>query len=510
MDHAVGITANESVLNFHIESEPHAKKVSQQETLSCPIMRKTRAVKLAKSAMKILFPHARLIASSRGLEFKQGDIVKQRKPVMTPEYPWEGNLTYLYGSVVKSRIYRMWYQAHGTSVAYARSGDGLRWKKPLFERSRMDQTSAGPTIGLDDGQIEACGPRAPSVSTQSNIVRDLHMPSLIYDPQDRRRPYKLFGYTDRGYCAAFSKDGIHFKPAEQGPVIPLLKFRAPNAHKTWFSDVAPVFQDSHTGKFVSHVKTYRCDSEGKVRRCVGYAESDDFLHWSKPVTIWTPGIDDDRLATDRGSRWADFYGLCGFNYGDGYLGFLWLFYIDYEIARGTHEGKIEVFLASSTDGKTWKRFSDTALLPLSRSDWDSGMITTANQPVFDKDKILLYYGGANFTHGVGEDGHPYDQATDRFNIGLATLRKDGFVYASSSDGQFTTEPLKTKKGRINVNADCSRGRIVINVMKAGVKKKSLEMAGLDSLNKVFRISPREKIALEVTIRNARLYSVELS
>ena len=97
------------------------------------------------------------------------------------------------------------------------------------------------------------------------------MPSLIYDPDDRARPYKLFGYSDRGYCVAFSKDGIHFKPAAVNPVIPLMKFPAYDRHRTWFSEVALAFKDAPTGKYVSHVKTYQCDHEGRIRRCVGYA-----------------------------------------------------------------------------------------------------------------------------------------------------------------------------------------------------------------------------------------------
>jgi hypothetical protein len=135
-----------------------------------------------------------------------------------------------------------------------------------------------------------------------------------------------------------------------------------------------------------------------------------------------------------GANWADFYGRCGFNYGDGYLGMLWLFLIDHEIERGTHEGQIEVSLASSPDGKTWERFPDNPLIPLSTSGWDTGMITTANLPVFDKDKILLYYGGSNMSHGAGEPGNPYDESVHRFHVGLTTLRQDGFVYAWSRRG----------------------------------------------------------------------------
>ena len=458
--------------------------------------------------MKIVFPHSSLIASQRALELKQGAIVKHGGPLIGPEYPWEGTLTYLYGSVIKTRIYRMWYQAHGIYVAYARSRDGLRWEKPLLGGFRFHQPKVGATVASDDGAKQLCAATSRPQRMKSNVVMDLHMPSLIYDPDDRARPYKLFGYTDQGYCAAFSKDGVHFKPAGANPVIPLMEFPARNGRKTWFSDVAPVFRDTRTGKYVSHVKTYQCDRQGRTRRCVGYAESSDFVHWSKPVTIWVPGEHEDRLAGERGFQWADFYGLCSFNYGEGYLGLLWLFYIDHEIQRGTHEGKIEVFLASSRDGKHWKRISDSPLIPLSPSGWDKGMITTANQPLFEEDKILLYYGGANFNHGADET-NPADRKSQRFAIGLATLRKDGFVYASSPKGHFTTKALASPKGQIKINADCKEGKIRIGVVTAGKKEKVFELAGADALNHTVRTALKGTVILTVSIENAKLYSLEV-
>jgi hypothetical protein len=342
--------------------------------------------------MKIVFPYSNYLALLGEIEFKQGEARKHGGPVIAPEYPWEGVLTYLYGSVVKTTTYRMWYQAGGIYVAYAHSRDGINWEKPRLNVFAIEQPRIGPTVDSMEGSGQLCASKAPPLRVKTNVVLDLHMPSVIYDREDSGRPYKLFGYSDSGYCAAFSKDGVRFRPAEENPVIPLLKFPAKNNRKTWFSDVAPVFEDSRTGKFVSHVKTYESDEKGNIRRCVGYSESDDFIHWSAPETIWAPGAPEDRLARKRGFQWADFYGLCGFNYGDGYLGLLWLFFIDYELERGTHEGKIEVFLAGSPDGKNWRRLSDEALIPLSPNGWDSGMITTAGQPIFLRNSIRLYYG----------------------------------------------------------------------------------------------------------------------
>ena len=475
-----------------------------------PLVFSPRPFTMARITVKIVFPNSTLVASLDAVEFKQGEAVKNRAPVLEPDLPWEGVLTYVYGSVIKNRLHRMWYQANGIYVAYARSRDGVSWEKPLLSRFKIEHPHVGPTVTLTDGGGALCANATTSSPLRSNVVFDLHMPSVLYDPDDMERPYKLFGYSDRGYCAAFSKDGIHFTPAAGNPVIPLLRVAAPCGRKTWFSDVAPVFRDRRAGKFVSHVKTYALDSAGRVRRCVGYAESTDFMHWSAPKTIWVPGDYEDRLAQTKGFNWSDFYGLCGFNYGDGYLGMLWLFYIDYEIERGTHEGRIEVYLASSPDGKNWARFSDTPLIPLSEASWDSGMLTTANLPLFDKDKIRLYYGGSNMSHGAGEPGNPYNDHVHRFNIGLATLRKDGFVYAWSPKGRLRTKAMECNKGLIRINADCTQGRLVVGVNNNGSRLETFEMTGADELDRRLRTSLRGPLAFEVTIENARLYSLEVT
>jgi hypothetical protein len=460
--------------------------------------------------VKIVFPNSTLIASLEAVEFKQGDTTKLGAPILVPEYPWEGVLTYVYGSVARTRIYRMWYQANGVYVAHARSSDGIIWHKPLASRFKIAREHAGVTLALADGGVAFCADVKVPAFTKSNVVYDLHMPSVLYDPEDGEQPYKLFGYGESGYCAAFSKDGIHFTAAARNPVIPTLKFTSPCGRKTWFSDVAPVFRDRRTGQFVSHVKTYQSDGVGRVRRCVGYAESGDFLRWSAVETIWVPGDDEDRLARAKGFNWADFYGLCGFNHGDGYLGLLWLFFIDHEIERGTHEGKIEVYLASSSDGKNWRRFSDIPLIPLSPCGWDTGMITTTNLPVFTKDKILLYYGGSNMSHGAGEPGNPYDESVHRFKVGLSTLRRDGFVYAWSTNGRLQTKALECRKGLIQINADCTRGRIILNVIGDGAAIDAQEMAGIDSVDRRYRTPRRGPIVLDLIIENAKLYSLEVS
>jgi len=463
--------------------------------------------------MKIRFPDTGLLASMEGIELKQGKITKEG-PVLFPQYPWEGIHTYLYGSVLeKNGRFRMWYQSYVDGyrffVNYARSRDGKEWEKPLLNKWQIDEKRLYPIPAGREEKQKIQFRNGSSGHWKTNIVSTYHIPSVIYDADDLNDPYKLFGFTDEGYRVAFSKDGIHFREYEKNPVLPLMKFPNPNTKKTWISDVSPVFKDVVKKKYVAFAKTYVIDEEGRTRRSVGYSDSDDFIRWPQPETIWTPSEADDRLAVERGFKWADFYGLCGFNYGGLYLGFLWLFYLDYEFSKGTHEGKMEVFLATSPDGKRWKRFSHEPFIPLSESGWDSEMITTANLPLFRKNGIDLYYGGSNFSHGVGEIGKAYDTESHRFSIGLAKLRKDGFVYATGAKGSMVTKYATCRKGTIQVNADATGGRISIDLIKGGEPVESHRLEGIDSPDHLIRTGVRGEVALKVFIEGAKLYSLEV-
>ncbi len=465
--------------------------------------------------MKILFPDTSSIDHMEDIEFRQGEVLKHPEPVIVPEYPWEDINTYLYGSVLKKGpLYRMWYQSYvdgyGFFVNYARSTDGIQWRKPLIKKFLFEQPGIYPTVAFDNKIQDFYSRQNKGGSYLTNILSTYHIPSVILDSGDKKHPYKLFGYTDNGFCTAFSRDGIHFRENEHNPVIPLMTFPNVLTKKTWFSDVAPAFKDRVKDRFVSFVKTYVVDDKGRTRRCVGFSESGDFTSWSKPETIWVPGPSEDALATAKGFKWADFYGLCGFNYGAGYLGFLWLFFIDHEVKRGTHDGRVEIYLARSDDCRNWKRLSDKPLIALTPGGWDSDMLYTANAPLFLKDKILIYYGGSNFSHGVGHEGMPYDQEKHGFKIGLASMRKDGFVNAyAPSGGHFLTRTVNMKKGLLRLNLDAGDGRVSVEFMKGSESAESFDIKRVNSIDYHLKSPVKGTVALKIHLHNARLYSLEV-
>jgi hypothetical protein len=258
--------------------------------------------------MYILFPFLTHIQETKNISFEQATI-KSSNPIVTPEHPWEGHRTHLYGSVIKEdEHYTMWYQnGNALRFSYATSTDALHWDKPLFNHVAFDERN----FSILDPNDEAYKNPIPT-----NIVSTFHMPTVIKD-----KNYKLFGFGEGGYRVAYSDDGKIFKEIENNPIIPYKAYPNPHTKKTWYNDVSPLMHDQKNDQYVAFTKTYTIDHNNITRRCVGYATSNDFEHWSNVETIWIPSYHEDTIAKQRGFNWSDFYGLCGFNYGDHYLAF---------------------------------------------------------------------------------------------------------------------------------------------------------------------------------------------
>ncbi|MDW8463845.1 MAG: hypothetical protein RML10_09755 [Geminocystis sp.] len=70
----------------------------------------------------------------------------------------------------------------------------------------------------------------------------------------------------------------------------------------------------------------------------------------------------------------------------------------------------------------WELVSEEPVIPLGKEgEWDSGMISTANQPTkLENNRLFIFYSGANFTHGRGEQDMDY-QHSDRCCIGVCEI-----------------------------------------------------------------------------------------
>ena len=299
-------------------------------------------------------------------------------PVLKPDQPWEGEVAYLFGSVLPNERrtgYRMWYHTHrGYRNLYATSKDGVHWVKPKL------------------GIAEFNGSRANNIFVER--PEESHLPIVIHTPweADSNRRYKLiyydYGRTDAkhpvsGFYGAYSADGVHWSKELPEPILP-----DPG-------DIGNFVWDPNRGRYIGYAKIWAA-VRGFRRRSIGFTSTSDFEHWPPTELVLTPDEVDDRWVENDRQR-TDFYGLASFPYESMYLGFLWVF----RITEGTNDGPIHLELVSSRDGIRWKRQEGDRppILALGPSgSWDGGMLHTATQPLIKGDAINLFYGASDQTH----------------------------------------------------------------------------------------------------------------
>lgn len=380
-----------------------------------------------------------LVAERRGVSRVWHQFEKHStNPVLKADKPWEGGISYVYGTVLPNEVgpgYRMWYHSWADGEyrkLYATSADGLKWDKP------------------DLGQVDYKG------STRNNLFlrrsHEDHSPQVIHTPDDPdpQRRYKLITYeygrtppkyTVSGYLGAYSPDGMQWTESRQYPL-----FRDPG-------DVGNFIWDPFYNRYLGYPKKF-AEVRGFNRRCIGFTETADFESWPASQLVLIPDEFDDRWVKAPGQH-TDFYGMSVFPYESMYLGFLWVF----PITDGKNDGPIFVEMTTSRDGVNWQRQDQprTPVLPVGPAGaWDCGMVFTPNHPLVAGDRLRLYYGGFNSTHGA--DG--------KAAVGLATLRKDGFasLEAGSDGGVVVTRPLVGMSGALRLNAAATGGSILAEIL----------------------------------------------
>lgn len=368
------------------------------------------------------------------------------KILIKPTEPWEGNSTYIYGTVLYNQPagtgYRMWYCAYLKEkyfVCYATSKDGINWVKP------------------DLGVIEFNG------NKHNNICR-VGGGTVVYDPYDKdaARRYKLMAFdgavkANFGYNVYFSPDGLNWTHYPK-PVLP-------------YGDVSNVAYDQDKRLFIATTKQRMLISNtsvtpGKNDRAAFVSVSSDFINWhapGQPNSLWSLAVEgdpaDDRAVMSRGGIEANVYGMPVYPYQDAYIGFPWFFdittYNNGEFAV-TGDGKIQPQVAFSRDLRHWSRPVKDPIVPLGKAgSWDDGTLyTSSNMQVTDRE-MMVYYGAMNLPHG-GNAGNMLQYA----RIARATWRRDGLVslYNGGSDtGIVATKPITFTGKQLKVNAKLDDG-----------------------------------------------------
>jgi hypothetical protein len=375
-------------------------------------------------------------------------------PVLVPDKPWEGSggraRAGCFSDGVwfdpKDKLFKMWYWASSSTkepVRYdtclATSTDGIRWDKPTFD------VVPGTNIVLRD---------------EEGQYRNSSTVWLDHFDQDPQRRFKMFRVVRRRgehrVHISYSADGIHWRHAGETDKV---------------GDRTTVFHNPFRNVWVYSLRT----GTPELGRCRGYAEFTDPLpggRWTRAnqgrgQTLW---VGADKLDPDRADLklrrvaerpWdlipSQLYTLDAAGYESVLLGL-------FSIWRGQplDRPKInEVCVGFSRDGYHWSRPDRRAFCPVSedRNAWNWGNVQSAGGGcLVVGDKLHFYVGGVSGRHPTW---HP-----DPANVGLATLRRDGFASLEAEDqaGTLTTRPIRFSGKHLFVNVAAALGELRAEVL----------------------------------------------
>jgi len=417
---------------------PKAYGVLANEKLMLPVDVSDWPVKI--DATHQLFVDDYLIASTVNVKRTVHQASKHPgNPLMADHTPWEGRGPIFPIVRREHGKFRMWYAGNsrvtlpnGIGVRfpalYAESDDGIHWTRP--------------ELGLH----ECNGSKANNIVIPSGNLFGLHVDESEPDP---KRRYKGIVWHEpefvprEGYFLYTSPDGIHWSRERPEPLA--LSLSGYTMPQSGIGDTSIFRWDRRLGRYVGDVKFVL---PGKMRTR-GMMESDDLIHWTRPrMTIYPDALDDPD---------SQIYAHLSFCYESMWLGFLRVMHT--ERTKGYRQTTVE--LTASRDGRHWYRVGNREeVIPLgSEDEWDTDYHAPAWDPIPVGNELWIYYRGGKVRRNL----------TRRCDLGLAKIRRDGFVSLDAADelGSVLTRPLTFSGRRLFLNADIAPGgHVSVGVLSA--------------------------------------------
>jgi hypothetical protein len=330
----------------------------------------------------------------------------------------------------ESGLFHMWY-----GRSYATSKDGLHWEKPRLDVYPLRGKPSNIVLPKGGGGV---------------LVDHLEP-----DPNKRFKALLAEPIHTGGFSGYHSADGIHWTRYGEDRLL------------TVGSEVGQIMRDPATQKYFAFIRPYPpkyFPRSMREKRLGAVLTSDDFVNWSEMRVVLAPDRLDDAWVRAPEQR-TEFYAMNGFAYGNSYLGIIPVFRIERIIDKTTpdqsrYDGPMEGQLITSRDGQNWQRGGDRSPVLPSGAGFDRSIMNVAMAPLIVEDEIWHYYTAINGTHGA-------PSPPKSITIALARWRLDGYVSldAGSAPAVVQTTLLDTNGARsLEVNADASRGRLVVEIL----------------------------------------------
>lgn len=329
---------------------------------------------------------------------------------------------------LKERPRKQYHSSIGRVVAlcYAYSEDGLAWVKPELnlvdyhgsKKNNIILKYAHGTFVFYDAHDKEPSKRY-KLFTRIDSVEG----KMLSVQEDSKIGDRLIGDLGVGLAVSFSSDGIHW---EEPTMLPDFNPVA-DTHNA-------IVYDEDIGKYVLFTRIWR-DS----MRVVARSESSDFIHWSTPNEVLCGNGYHDQV-----------YSMQTFRYSGLYFGIP-------SILRNQDSSledwdRVDCELTYSSDGIHWNRICPgTSLIPRGEGsyptgDYDCGCIYPS-MPIFDDEKIILYYMGSNGQHFGYREG----------SLNIAYLEKDKFAgfapIDKNKEASIITRPVLIEGDSLFVTAD---------------------------------------------------------
>ena len=430
-------------------------------------------------------------------------------PVMQAQAPWEDKgFSFSWPTVLyddEDGLFKAWYEtinSDGAFGCYAESDDGVRWRRPELGLVSWQGSRKNNIFYRGTYRAGTAVPICPCVTKRG--PGDWHL--YYWDALKARGPAGVIHYT--------SRDGIRWQRGKRNPVMqtPVDRTRSGGVE-----DVLRVSYDPVGDQFLMSMRTLPLENldkpllqkkvpSGLTQRRVSLATSRDGARFTKMRTVLAPELNDP---------WdVQFYGMSPFRFEDIFLGHL--------LCYRTGTPNMDVELASSRDGETWRRVApNVRYIPNGRKgSCDCGIIHCSSAPVPVGSKLYIYHLGHNSDHRGGTvDGRP---RRGTLCLAVADAGRMVSVRAGERGGGVLLGPVTVAGNRLTLDADARRGEVRIALRDPqtyaelpGFAVESCEPLRADARAHAARWRGRKivaslrgkKVLIHATLTDADLFSV---
>ncbi len=366
----------------------------------------------------------------------------ENNPVFKAETPWEiadSNVACPKSGGVwydeEEHIFKMWYEAGWLGqMCYAVSNDGIRWERPNLHLEENTNKILLYKFEKDKlcGDTEYLRPDSTTFFIDYNAPKNEKYKMFLRNPGDKHPG-----------VVAVSEDGINFRDFTQTSML---------------FDRSTVFYNPFRKKWVYSIREVKKTELGWDRFRL-YRECDNLLNGAKwqedEAHLWMYTDERDKPLTGIEMQ-PQLYNVDVIAYESIMLGMFQILYgPENAICERTGTPKItELMPMFSRNGYNFSRPCRESIISVDKNNWDRGYIqSVGGVTIINGDELWIYYSAFSGDNSSVTNEWYKNGMYKNGAVGLAVLRRDGFV-SVNGNGTLTTRKLTVSgKTELHINMD---------------------------------------------------------